>query len=176
MRRSNLTVIVTIMFAVAKFVDGVWVVVVLIPTLVFIFFRIHHHYRNVARNLSLETIGEPARIMRNRVIIPIGGVHRGVMHALRYARTFSNDLTAVYVAIDPLEAKKVKEKWATWGDGIRLHVIESPYRTLLEPLIEDIDEMAQFNSPSTMLTVVVPQFIPERALYKPLHMNTAEIL
>lgn len=171
-----LTFVVMIVFAVTKFVDGAWVVVVLIPTLVFIFFRIHHHYRNVARNLSLETFGEPARIMRNRVIIPIGGVHRGVMHALRYARTFSNDLTALYVAIDPVETSKVKEKWATWGDGIRLQIIESPYRTLVEPLIEYIDEMAQLNSPTTMLTVVVPQFIPEHALYKQLHMNTAEIL
>ncbi len=171
-----LTITVMIVFAVTKFMVGAWVVVVLIPTLVFIFFRIHAHYRKVARNLSLETIGEPARILRNRVIIPIGGVHRGVMHALRYARTFSNDLTAVYVAVDPVEAKKVKEKWATWGDGIRLHIIESPYRNLLEPLIEYIDEIAQFNSPSVMLTVVVPQFIPEHSIYKPLHMNTAELL
>ena len=171
-----LTITVTIVFAMTKFMEGAWVVVVLIPSLVFLFFRIHHHYRNVAQNLSLENVGEPARIMRNRVIIPIGGVHRGIMHALRYARTFSEDLTAVYVAIDPVETIKVKEKWATWGEGIRLQIIESPYRNLVEPLIEYIDKLAQLNSPATMLTVVVPQFIPELAVYKPLHMNTAEIL
>jgi amino acid transporter len=171
-----LTITVTIVFAMTKFMEGAWVVVVLIPSLVFLFFRIHHHYRNVAQNLSLENVGEPARIMRNRVIIPIGGVHRGIMHALRYARTFSEDLTAVYVAIDPVETIKVKEKWATWGEGIRLQIIESPYRNLVEPLIEYIDKLAQLNSPATMLTVVVPQFIPELAIYKPLHMNTAEIL
>ncbi len=171
-----LTATVTIVFAVTKFMDGAWVVVVLIPSLVFIFFRIHHHYRNVARNLSLETIGEPARILRNRVIIPIGGVHRGVMHALRYARTFSNDLTAVHVGVDPVETKKVREKWAIWGDGIRLQIIDSPYRELMEPLIEYIDNLAQLSSPTTMLTVVVPQFIPEHAIFKPLHMNTADLL
>jgi hypothetical protein len=171
-----LTATVTMVFAVTKFMDGAWVVVVLIPSLVLIFFRIHHHYRNVARNLSLETIGEPARILRNRVIIPIGGVHRGVMHALRYARTFSNDLTAVHVGVDPVETKKVREKWATWGDGIRLQVIDSPYRELMEPLIEYIDNLAQLSSPTTMLTVVVPQFIPEHAIFKPLHMNTADLL
>jgi amino acid transporter len=171
-----LTATVTIVFAVTKFVDGAWVVVVLIPSLVFLFFRIHHHYRNVGRNLSLETAGEPVRILRNRVIIPIGGVHRGVLHALRYARTLSDDLTAVHVAVDPVETKKVLEKWAVWGDGIRLQVIESPYRTLMEPLTDYIDNMARMNSPTTMLTVVVPQFIPEHAIFKPLHMNTANLL
>ena len=171
-----LTATVTIVFAVTKFMDGAWVVVVLIPSLVFIFFRIHHHYKNVGRNLSLETTGEPARIQRNRVIIPIGGVHRGVLHALRYARTLSDDLTAVHIAVDPVETKKVQEKWAVWGDGIRLQVIESPFRTLMEPLIDYIDKLAQMNTPTTMLTVVVPQFIPEHAIFKPLHMNTADML
>jgi hypothetical protein len=80
------------------------------------------------------------------------------------------------VAVDPVETKKVKEKWAKWGDGMRLQIIESPYRTLLEPLIEYIDQLAQDNGPYTMLTVVVPQFIPEHSAYKPLHMNTADAL
>jgi amino acid transporter len=171
-----LTFTVMIVFAVTKFADGAWVVVLLIPMLVFTFFRIHHHYKNVARNLSLERFGEPARILRNRVIIPIGGVHSGVIHALRYANTFSNDITAVYVAVDPLETEKIKEKWGRWGNGARLQIIESPYRTLMEPLIEYIDRMAQLNDPGTVLTVVVPQFIPERDIYKPLHMNTADAL
>ena len=70
----------------------------------------------------------------------------------------------------------MREKWAIWGDGIRLHVIESPYRTLMEPLTDYIDSLAQMNTPTTMLTVVVPQFIPEHAIFKPLHMNTAEML
>ncbi|MFH2101925.1 MAG: APC family permease [Chloroflexota bacterium] len=171
-----ITFVVMIVFAVTKFVNGAWVVVVIIPTLVFLFFRIHRHYRNVARNLSLETYGETAHILRNRVIIPISGVHRGVMHALRYARTLSDDLTAIYVAIDPIETEKVKKKWALWGDGIRLQIIDSPYRALIEPLIEYIDQMAQLSSPTVMLTVVVPQFIPEHEIYNTLHMNTAELL
>lgn len=171
-----LTFVVMIVFAVTKFMVGAWVVILLIPALVLLFFRIHYHYKNVSKNLSLETIGAPARVLRNRVVIPIGGVHRGVLHALRYARTFSEDLTAVYVAIDPEETKKVIEKWDEYGDGIRLKVIESPYRELMDPLIEYIGELAENISPTSMLTVVVPQFIPERNLYKPLHMNTADIL
>jgi amino acid transporter len=171
-----LTFIVMIVFAATKFRDGAWIVVLLIPTLVLIFFRIHHHYRHVAKNLSLETYGEPSQILRNRVILLIGGVHRGVLHALKYARSLSDDITAVYVAIDPVETEKVIKKWQYWGDGVRLQIIDSPYRRLIEPLKGYINHMASMTSPNQMLTVVVPQFIPEHSIYNILHMNTAELL
>ena len=171
-----LTFIVMIVFAVTKFRDGAWIVVFLIPTLVLIFFRIHQHYRNVAKNLSLETYGESSHILRNRVVLLIGGVHRGVLHALKYARSLSDDITAVYVAIDPVETEKVKKKWQYWGNGVRLQIIDSPYRRLLEPLKGYIDHMADTTSPHQMLTVVVPQFIPEHGIYNTLHMNTATLL
>ena len=171
-----LTFIVMIVFAVTKFRDGAWIVVFLIPTLVLIFFRIHQHYRNVAKNLSLETYGESSHIVRNRVVLLIGGVHRGVLHALKYARSLSDDITAVYVAIDPVETEKIKKKWQYWGNGVRLQIIDSPYRRLLEPLKGYIDHMADTTSPHQMLTVVVPQFIPEHGIYNTLHMNTATLL
>lgn len=165
-----------IVFAVTKFQDGAWIVVFLIPTLVMIFFRIHHHYRNVAKSLSLETYGEPHRILRNRVVLLIGGVHRGVLHALRYAHFLSDDITAVYVAFDPVETDKVKKKWQYWGDGVRLQIIDSPYRRLLEPLIGYIDHLVDLTTPQQVLTVVVPSFIPKHGIYNGLHMNTAELL
>ena len=173
---GTLTFVVMIVFAVTKFRDGAWIVVFLIPTLVLIFFRIHQHYLNVAKNLSLETYGEPHRILRNRVLVLIGGVHRGVLHAMKYARSLSDDITAVYVAIDPAETEKVKQKWQYWGDGVRLQIIDSPYRRLIEPLKGYIDHMAEQTGPHQMLTVVVPHFIPEHTAYNALHMNTAELL
>ena len=171
-----LTFVVMIVFAVTKFRDGAWIVVFLIPTLVFIFFRIHQHYRVVANNLSLETYGESGQILRHRVILLIGGVHRGVLHALKYARSLSDDITAVYVAIDPVETEKIKKKWQYWGNGVRLQIIDSPYRRLLEPLKGYIDHMANLTPPNQMLTVVVPHFIPEHGIFNALHMNTAELL
>jgi amino acid transporter len=171
-----LTFIVMIVFAVTKFRDGAWIVVILIPALVMIFFRIHHHYRNVAKNLSLETFGEPHHFLHNRILVLIGGVHRGVLHALRYARSLSDDITAVYVAIDPVETEKVKKKWENWGNGVRLKIIESPYRRLVEPLVTYIDQMASLTTSSQMLTIVVPHFVPEHAAYSALHMNTAAVL
>jgi len=171
-----LTFVVMIVFAVTKFADGAWIVVVLVPTLVIIFFGIHHHYKDVAQHLSLEDFGAPPRVRRNQVLLLLGGVHRGVLHALRFTRSLSDDVTAVYVATDPAEAEKVKAKWEKWGDGVRLVVIDSPYRLLIEPLLDYVDELAAGRQPNEMLTIVVPQFVPEHWWQFVLHMNTAFIL
>lgn len=171
-----LTFVVMIVFAVTKFADGAWIVVFLVPILVVIFFRIHYHYRDVAAGLSLDDFGAPARMRRNRVLLLIGGVHRGMMHALGYARSLSDDVTAVYVGTDPGEVEKVKQKWGHWGDGTRLVVINSQYRRLIEPLLDYIGEMTEKRQPQEMLTIVVPHFVPRYWWENALHMNTALLL
>jgi amino acid transporter len=170
------TAIVMVVFAVTKFASGAWIVVLLIPTLVFIFFRIHIHYKHLAARLSLDSFGAPPRIRRHRVILPIGGVHRGTLQALDYARSVSNDVTAVYVAVDPSEEQRLRQKWEVWGDGVRLVVIESPYRLLYEPLLEYLRKIARQRQPNEVLTVVVPEFVPAKAWHNLLHMQTAFFL
>ncbi|MBI3362070.1 MAG: APC family permease [Chloroflexi bacterium] len=170
------TAVVMVIFAVTKFAQGAWIVVLLIPTLVFIFFRIHHHYRHVAKRLSLEEFGAPPRVRRHRVLVPISGVHRGAVMALHYARTLSDDVTALYVSTDQAETEKIKQKWERWGDGVRLKVIESPYRVLIEKILQYVDEVEAERQPYEMLTIVVPHFIPERRLYDLLHAQTARLL
>jgi hypothetical protein len=171
-----LTFVVMIVFAVTKFADGAWIVVFVIPALVFVFFRIHKHYKFVARHLSLDDFGAPPRLRHNRVLMLIGGVHRGLMHALGYARSLSDDVTAVYVGTDSVEIETVKRRWDQWGDGIRLVVINSPYRRLIEPLLDYIGEMAELRQPHEMLTIVVPHFVPRHWWEHALHMNTALLL
>lgn len=171
-----LTAVVMVVFAYTKFADGAWIIVFLVPTLVFVFFRIHHHYKDLAKELSLEDFGAPPRIKRNRILLPIGGVHRGILHALRYTRSLSDDITALYVSVDPVEEEKVRRKWDRWGDGVRLHVIASPYRRLIEPLLEYIDEMSSDLQSQEMLTIVVPHFVPSNPANNALHMNTATFL
>jgi hypothetical protein len=165
-----------IMFAYTKFRDGAWVVVLLTPILVFIFFSIHHHYKSVASHLTLDQFATQPRVVRHRVIIPVSGVHRGTLTALRYAKTLSDDITAVHISIDPEETKKVQKKWELWGEGIRLMVVDSPFRLLIEPLldyIEKIDDSCQTNE---MITVVVPQFVPKHSWTNFLHAQTANTL
>ena len=170
------TAIVMVVFAAAKFTQGAWVVVILIPTLVIVFYRIHHHYKDLAAKLSLDSYGAPARIRRHRVLVPISGVHCGTLQALHYACSVSDDVTAVYVALDPAEEEKLRAKWEIWGDGTRLHVIQSPYRLLIEPLLEYIQGIAALRQHNEILTVVVPEFVPAKPWHNLLHMQTAFLL
>jgi amino acid transporter len=173
---SVCTAVVAVVFATTKFRDGAWIVLLLVPSLVVAFSSIHRHYQRLASHLSLESYGVPSAVSRHRVILPVGGVHRGSVTALRYARSLSDDVTAVYVALDPDEAKKIQEKWELWGEGVRLVILDSPYRLLLEPLLGYIEEVAAQRQPNEVLTIVVPQFVPRRRWNNLLHTQTALML
>jgi amino acid transporter len=173
---ASVTLVVTLVFSITKFSNGAYIVLILIPVLVFVFLAIHRHYKAIAKKLSLDHYGAPPHLSRNRVILAVAGVHRGTLAALRYARTLSDDITAVHVSIDPLEAEKLKEKWETWGDGIRLVILESPYRLFLEPMLEYIEDIDAQRQPNDIITVVVPQFVTTNMVTNMLHMRTADTL
>ncbi|HEY9076237.1 MAG TPA: APC family permease [Anaerolineaceae bacterium] len=170
------TFIVMIVFAVTKFKDGAWIITLIIPSMVSIFFVIHHHYKSLANKLSLENFRSSPHIKRHRVLVLIAGVHRGSLAALTYAKSLSTDVTAVHVSIDPQESIKVREKWSLYGEGTRLVVLESPYRLMVEPVIEYIDKLLEFRQPNELLTIVVPQFVPSHWWENLLHNQTALLL
>lgn len=172
---SICTFVVMIMFAVTKFKDGAWIITILIPLLVVIFFTIHHHYASLAKKLSLEKY-TGIRVDHQRVVVLIAGVHRGSLAALAYARSLSSDVTAVHVSTDPVESKKVREKWAMYGEGVRLVVLDSPYRLLIEPILEYIEKLLAIRTKNEVLTVVVPQFVPAHWWENLLHNQTAVML
>jgi amino acid transporter len=167
------TGVVMVVFAVTKFAQGAWVVVVLIPCLVLLFLRIHHHYLEVASQLSLDRPPRTRSVQRHRVIIPIANVHQGVLQALQYGRSLSADVTAVHVAIDTEEGRAIREKWDRWGDGTRLVVIDSPYRDTIRPLIDYIEAIEDQLGPHDILTIVMPYFVPARWWHTFLHNQTA---
>lgn len=170
------TAVVMLVFGTTKFADGAWIILLLIPALVVLFSSIHRHYRQLAGQLSLENSGTPPRIVRHRVILPVGGVHRGTLVALRYARSLSDDVTAVHVALDAAEAEAIRRKWETWGEGVRLVILDSPYRLMLEPLLDYIRRVHENRQPNDVITVVVPQFVPRRWVFNLLHTQTAWLL
>ncbi|HET9589789.1 MAG TPA: APC family permease [Anaerolineales bacterium] len=171
------TAIVMMIFAVTKFREGAWIVLIIIPFLVRIFFTIHHHYKDLAAHLTLQKFsGLPARRTRHRVILPVSGIHQGVLEALHYAKLLSDDVTAIHVSIDPEETAKVQKKWKTWGEGTRLVILDSPFRLFIEPLLEYIEDIVDHRQPNETITVVVPQFIPSKRWHQSLHMRTADYL
>jgi hypothetical protein len=171
------TGVVMFVFAITKFRDGAYVVLILIPLLIAGLWTIHVHYRNLARNLSLDNFGViPHHTTRHRVIMPVSGVHQGTLAALRYARMLSDDVTAVHVVIEPADAEKVRAKWETWGGGVRMLLLDSPYRLFIEPILAYISDIAEARQPGEIITVVVPEFVSDNPLAGALHMNTANIL
>ncbi|MBM3180299.1 MAG: APC family permease [Chloroflexi bacterium] len=171
------TAVVMMVFAVTKFHDGAYLVLILIPLLVGMFWQIHCHYRNLAQKLSLDNFGViPPHTIRHRVIMPVSGVHQGALAALRYARMLSDDITAVHVVIEPDDAEKVRQKWETWGEGVRLVMLDSPYRLFIEPILAYIADIAAQRQPGETITIVVPEFISGNRMTAALHTNTAEIL
>jgi hypothetical protein len=170
------TFVVMLVFATTKFRDGAWVIIFLVPALVAVFLTIHAHYRNMAKKLSLESYGTPPRMRRHRVIVPISGVHRGTLAAMDYARSLSDDITAVHVSLDPDDAERIRVKWQAWGDGCRLVTLESPYRLLIEPLLQYVDEILAMRQENEVVTIVVPQFVPGRWWHNLLHTQTAFML
>jgi len=171
------TGVVMFIFAITKFQDGAYVILILIPSLIGILWMIHIHYRNLAKKLSLDNFGIiPPHTIRHRVIMPVSGVHQGTLSGLRYARMLSDDVTAVHIVIEPADAEKTRKKWETWGEGVRLVMLDSPYRLFVEPLLEYIADLAEQRQPGEIITVVVPEFVSENRWTSALHTNTAEIL
>ena len=171
------TAIVMVIFAVTKFREGAWLVLIIIPVLVKLFFTIHHHYKDLASHLTLDKFsGLPARRTRHRIIMPISGIHQGTLEGLRYAKLLSDDVTAVHVSIEADETEKVQKKWVAWGEGTRLVILDSPFRLFIEPLLGYIEEILKTRQPNETITVVVPQFIPSKRWHNALHMRTADYL
>ena len=171
------TAVVMLVFIVTKFVDGAWIILVVTPIFVSILLWIRRHYTSVASSLSLEKYGEPPPYnVRHRVIVPISNVHQGTLAALRYARTLSDDITAVHISLDPADTEKIRKRWETWGRGTRLVIVDSPYRLFLEPLLDYIEEILSSRQANETITIVVPHFVPAHKVYKALHMQTAELL
>jgi hypothetical protein len=146
----------------------------MIPTLVVMFEVTRRHYDQVASELRLgEWRPEPAG--HHTVLVPIGGVQRAVVKALQYASRLADDVRAVYVDIDPTATQAVRQQWAEWGQGVELIVLESPYRSLMEPLLEYIEQV-QAEGANAYVTVVLPEFVPRRIWHHLLHNQHALLI
>ena len=170
------TAIVLTVFIATKFIHGAWLVVVMIPVLVLMFLAVHRHYVSVARQLSMEIVGDAIEPVKNTVIVPISGIHRGVMNALRYAKSIAPEsVTAVYVDFEEEATAKLKERWDKLGLDIKLVVLQSPYRELTRPILKFIYRVDRLRD-DDMITVVIPEFVPKRWWQHLLHNQSSLLL
>lgn len=171
------TLVTLLVVAISKFVEGAWIVAGLIPLIVFGFHSVRGHYQEVAHQLTLRGLPPSLKPLASpRVVLPISGVHRGVLEALRFARSISSQVTAVYVEMNPAAADKVRRDWAMWVPDVRLVVVPSPYRSLIGPLLEFLDQTDREHHDGQQAVVILPEFIPVRRWQYLLHNQTAWLL
>jgi hypothetical protein len=160
--------------ATTKAFEGAWIVIVMIPALVIVFEVTRRHYDQIAAELALKD-WTPPPIARHTAVVPVGGIQQAVVRALQYARGLSADVRAVYIDIDPSATTTIQTQWAVWGQGVPLVVLESPYRSLMEPLLVYIDEI-QAEKESGYVTVILPEFVPRRMWQHLLHNQHALLI
>ena len=171
------TLLVSLIISTTKFLEGAWIVVVLIPLLVLMFLGIHSHYLKVERERVVNIPVHPKDI-HHRLIVPIAGLDRAAIQSLAYARSISPHVTAVHVAIDMVEAEDLRQAWQLWqkqleqDEETHLIIIESPYRSLTRPLLAYIDTVHEL-FPDNTLTVILPEFVVAHWWEHLLHNQTA---
>lgn len=170
------TTVVLLIIITTKFTHGGFIVVFMIPLLVFEFQRIKRHYLIVGDQLRIE--GPPPAVQTpasHHVIVPVSGIHRGVIEALHYARSISGDITACYIDITPRVTQRIAAEWAKYGMGVQLKVLSSPYRSVIKPLLDFVDEESK-RMPNGMITVIIPEFVTAKWWQNLLHNQTAIII
>src|SRR3990172_707235 len=159
----------------SKFLDGAWISLLVIPLIVLGFRTIRRHYLAVSAQLSLH--GLPPSLHhypRLRVVLPVSGIHRGVIDAINFACTISDHVTAVYVDIDPtIDPQKIRKEWQAWFPDVKFVVIEPQYRSLLEPLFRFLDKTDAEANDGKHAVIVLPEIIPASSWQEILHNQSA---
>lgn len=158
----------------SKFVEGAWLVVICVPVLLMGFYKIHYHYVVVDRELSMTTHQANQYLdkisgVKPKVILPVSRIHRGTLAALNFAQSVSDDVTAVAVALEPAQIRKLESEWKSLNIHVPLVILESPYRAAIEPLKKFIRQQDNRAPERGLCMLVFPQAIPTRWWHDMLH-------
>ena len=171
------TAVTLLVVGISKFVEGAWITILLIPAFVLGFLRIRAHYQVVAQQLSLRGLPPSLKPFPSmRVVVPISGVHRGIVDAIAYACSISKDVTAVYVELELGAGERVCKEWQCWWPDVSLVVLPSPYRSIVRPILDFLDKTDREHNDGQLAAVVLPEFVPARWWQNLFHNQTAQLL
>jgi amino acid transporter len=155
---ATTTGLIAVIVVVSKFTEGAWIPAVLIPIMVLCFRAIGRHYERGRKAVSVQPGYWPIRETHTMVVL-VGGVNKGVLHAVQYARSLNPDrIMAVTVASDDEERQRIEQLWADYEVPIELHTVYSPFRELTAPILQFIDELDEHHG-DDIITVVIPEFV-----------------
>jgi amino acid transporter len=173
------TGVVTVIVAATKFIDGAWLTIGGIALLTFFLSRIHAHYRHVSAQLEVTGPERPPFVIPpetrgsgRAVLVPVDEVNKAVLRTLEFARTISNNVTAVHITDEAEEGEALRRQWEALVPDIPIVIIESPYRSFLAPMLAYVDAMDKID-PAAYITVVLPEFVPAHFWEGLLHNQSA---
>jgi amino acid transporter len=177
---ATVTFVVLLVLIATKFREGAWVVVFAVPLLILLFRTIKKHYLYVAEKLRTRHLRtSDLRDIGDIVLVPIADVHRGTLRAIKYARRISNNVRVITILTDPAVQVEMQQRWARFSDltaGVELVFIDYEYRDILPPLVDYITHVNNVEYPQQLITVVIPEFVPESLPAHLLHNQTANLL
>jgi hypothetical protein len=152
------TGLIAMIVVVSKFTEGAWIPAALIPIMVLAFRSIGRHYK-MSRGAVVAPPGYKAPRETHTMVVLVGGVNKGVLRGVQWARSLNPDrILAVTVASNDEERKAIEEQWKAFEVPIELHTVYSPYRELTRPIMQFIDELDQQHE-GDIITVVIPEFV-----------------
>ncbi len=161
---------------VSKFLEGAWISVLVIPLLVYVFLKVNRHYQHVAEQLSMRGLPPDLKpFPKPRVVMPVSGVHRGMVGAVNFARAISDDITAVYIKIEPgPDEEELRKRWKDWFPDVSFVAVPSPYRSVVEPLLSFLDQTDQARKDGKQAVLILPELIPGSSWQEILHNQSAD--
>lgn len=176
-----ITALISVIIAVAKFTEGAWIVIVLIPLMVFLMDKVNMHYFSVRRqlNVSQKDLAEEDyfdQAYKNKIIVPVENLNLTSVRTLRYAMTISDDVVAFHISMDDEDADKIQADFDALELEIPLVIKMSPYRKVVDPLLRYIESSEYDRSPGDMITVLISDFMIRKWWHLFLHNNTTHYI
>ena len=163
------TGVVVVVIGISKFGQGVWMIIVVVPILIAMMLFIKREYDEEGRGLEVQpdvVFGPPHR--RQRVVVVAQAMSRAVVQAVKVGETMGEEVQLVHVTLDPAEGEQFRERVERQLPGVRVVLVESPYRALVRPFVRYL-EVSQAEDPTRVTIVLLPEHLPrhwwDRILY-----------
>lgn len=171
------TAVVSVVVAVTKFTGGAWIVLFILPILVFLAMQIRKHYNNVADALRMDLENSPPLEHRVISVVLVSGVHQIVRQTVSFAQSTTNDVVALYIGFDDESIKRMEQKWEQWGRPCRLVTVKSEYRSILIPLSRFIKRLESYEGGKPdHIQLIIGQFLPRKWWHQALHNQSSLLI
>lgn len=173
------TGLVVLVIGISKFVYGAWIIIIFIPAMIVVFRKIKNHYSDIADQLHLPLEDNTFNVDpkgKHIVIVPVSTPTAVVAQSIRYAKMIGSNIIGLHITSDEETAKRIEDKWNRLAPDIKIITVYSPYRLVIQPIIEYVEALEKTISRDDFITIVIPEFETKKWWHRLLHNQTGLIL